>query len=128
MQKFTNTTIDPQGLHDRPTGEKGKVKIVGVTKCPVGVAHTYLAAEKLEKAAKELQYEAKIEAQGSQGNENELTPEDIASADYVIVAADVAIEGKERFNGKKVLVLPIKDVIKDANGILQSLPTRAHTY
>ncbi len=128
MQKFTNTTIDPQDLHDRPTGEKDKVKIVGVTKCPVGVAHTYLAAEKLEKAAKELQYEAKIEAQGSQGNENELTPEDIASSDYVIVAADVAIEGKERFNGKKVLVLPIKDVIKDANGVLQSLPTRAHTY
>ncbi|QKN23172.1 PTS fructose transporter subunit IIC [Caproicibacterium lactatifermentans] len=104
------------------------MKIVGVTKCPVGIAHTYLAAEKLEKAAKALQYEVKIETQGAQGTENKLTPEDVASADYVIVAADVAIEGKERFNGKKTLVLPIKDVIKDASGVLQSLPTRAQTY
>ena len=93
--------------------EKKDIFYVGVTKCPVGIAHTYMAAEKLEKTAKELGVEIKVETQGSQGIENKLTDEDVRRASGVIVAADVAIEGKERFNGKKYLEVPIKRTLKD---------------
>lgn len=99
--------------------------IIGVTKCPVGVAHTYMAAEKLEKTGTKLGHEMKIETQGSVGVESELTPEDIKRADYIIIAADVAIEGKERFAGKKVLELPIKEVIKNAKTVIENLETTA---
>ena len=104
------------------------MKIIGVTKCPVGIAHTYLAAEKLQQAGNKLGDEMKVETQGAQGTENKLTEEDIQQADYVVIAADVAIEGKDRFVGKKVLELPIKEVIKDAVGVLNSLAERAQTY
>lgn len=99
--------------------------IIGVTKCPVGVAHTYMAAEKLEKVGKKLGHEMKIETQGSAGVENTLTEEDIKKADYIVIAADVAIEGKERFAGKKVIELPIKQVIKNAEEVINNLPTTA---
>ncbi|ADU26145.1 PTS fructose transporter subunit IIC [Ethanoligenens harbinense] len=104
------------------------MKIIGVTKCPTGIAHTYMAAEKLARAAKELSYDAKIETQGASGTENKLTDADIKEADYVIIAADVTIDGKERFAGKKLLELPIKPVIKDPVGILKSLETEAKVY
>lgn len=101
------------------------MKIIGVTKCPTGIAHTYMAAEKLARAGKELGYDVKIETQGSQGTENVLTPEDVSNADYVIIAADVAIDDKDRFNGKKVQEMPIKPVIKDAKKVLTELPENA---
>lgn len=99
--------------------------IIGVTKCPVGVAHTYMAAEKLEATGKKLGHTMKIETQGSVGTENYLTEEDVKNADYVIIAADVEIENKERFNGKKVLELNIKQVIKDPQGVIESLSSTA---
>ncbi len=98
------------------------MKIVGVTKCPTGIAHTYLAAQKLEEAGKDLGYEVKIETQGSQGTENKLTSAEIAAADYVVIAADVAIDEKERFAGKELTELEIKPVIKDAAAVLKALP------
>ena len=98
------------------------MKIVGVTKCPTGIAHTYLAAQKIEEAAKALGYEAKVETQGQQGTENKLTAADVEAADYVLIAADVAIDEKARFNGKKVTVLDIKPVVKDAEAVLKALP------
>lgn len=98
------------------------MKIVGVTKCPTGIAHTYLAAQKLEEAGKDLGYEVKIETQGSQGTENRLTSAEIAAADYVIIAADVAIDEKERFAGKQLTEMEIKPVIKDATAVLKALP------
>ncbi|NLJ31674.1 MAG: PTS fructose transporter subunit IIBC [Clostridiales bacterium] len=104
------------------------MKIVGVTKCPVGIAHTYLAAEKLDKAGKKLQHEIKVETQGAQGTENKLTDEEIAQADYVVIAADAAIEGKDRFVGKKVLEIPIKEVIRDAAAVINSLGNRSKVY
>lgn len=61
------------------------MKMVAVTACPTGIAHTYMAAESLEKAARELGVEIKVETEGSVGAENALTPEDIASADVVIM-------------------------------------------
>lgn len=97
------------------------MKIVGVTKCPTGIAHTYMAAEKLEQAAKALGHEVKIETQGSQGTENLLKPKDIETADYVIIAADVAIDEKERFNGKKVLEMGIKGAIKNPEEVIKNI-------
>ena len=78
------------------------MKIVGISACTVGIAHTYLAQQKLEDAAKKAGDEVKIETQGTIGVENELTPEEIAAADIVILAVDVKISGAERFAGKKV--------------------------
>ncbi len=101
------------------------MKIVGITKCPTGIAHTYMAAQKLEEAGKALGYEVKIETQGSQGTENKLTAAEIAAADYVVIAADVSIDEKERFGGKKVASMAIQPVIKDAEAVLKNLPNTA---
>lgn len=97
------------------------MKIVGVTKCPVGVAHTYMAAEKLEIEAKKLGYQVKIETQGSAGVENVITANDVKEADYVIIAADVEIDDKERFAGKKVLEVPIKAVLKNPDDVFKQM-------
>lgn len=97
------------------------MKIVGVTKCPTGIAHTYMAAERLEKTASKLGYEIKVETQGSQGTENELTKKEIAKADYVIIAADVVIEKPERFYGKKVLKTRIKPLLKNTDAVFERL-------
>lgn len=67
-------------------------KFVGITKCPVGIAHTYMAAEKLQKAGQARGYEVKIETQGASGVEDELSAADVADADFVIIAADVAVD------------------------------------
>lgn len=97
------------------------MKIVGVTKCPTGIAHTYMAAARIEKECEKLGYEVKVETQGSQGTENKLTKREIAKADYVIIAADVAIEEPERFYGKRVLKTRIKPLLKNTEGTLERL-------
>jgi len=97
------------------------LKIVGVTKCPVGIAYTYLAAEKLEQTGKKLGHEMKIEAQGALGMETPLTMEDIQQADYVILAADTAVAGKDRFAGKKVLKVSLQAIMKNAADVFNSL-------
>ena len=79
------------------------MKIVGVTACTAGIAHTYIVAEKIENAAKEAGHEVKIETQGTIGVQNQLTPEEIAAADVVIFAHDIAIRDKDRFNGKRIV-------------------------
>ncbi|KAF0335186.1 PTS fructose transporter subunit IIC [Pediococcus acidilactici] len=96
-------------------------KIVGVTKCPVGIAHTYMAAEKLKAAAEAAGYEAKVETQGASGTENPLTQAEIDAADYVILAVDVAIDGMERFNGKKVLFSKTSAAIKDSAALVEKV-------
>lgn len=75
------------------------MKIVGVTSCSTGIAHTYMAAEALKKAAKRLGYEVKVETQGSVGTEDKLTEDDIKNADVIIIASDVPISGRDRFEG-----------------------------
>ncbi|CAM3698724.1 fructose-specific PTS transporter subunit EIIC [Alicyclobacillus pomorum] len=87
------------------------VKLLAITSCPNGIAHTYMAAEKLAKAAEELGIEMKVETQGSIGVENELTAEEIAAADGIIIAADKTVD-KSRFVGKRVLEVPVADGIK----------------
>ncbi|MBO1910322.1 PTS fructose transporter subunit IIC, partial [Microvirga sp. 3-52] len=87
------------------------MKILAVTACPVGIAHTFMAAENLEKAGKELGIDIKVETQGSTGVENALTDCDIEEADGIIIAADRTID-KERFAGKKVIITGVQDGIR----------------
>ena len=97
------------------------MKIVAVTACPTGIAHTYMAAEKLEKTAKALGHQIKVETQGAMGIENELSAADITAADGVIFAVDIQVEQRERFDGKKVVQVPVQDAIKDPKGVLARL-------
>ena len=86
----------------------GSVRYVAVTACPTGIAHTYMAAEKLQTAAAAAGHQIKVETQGSIGAENVLTAADIAAADAVIIAADKNVE-LDRFAGKKVLKVGVAD-------------------
>ncbi len=94
---------------------------LGVTKCPLGIAHTYLAAEKLQEAANDLGVNIKVETQGTAGIENKITTEDIKKAKGVIIVADAKIEGKNRFVGKNVLEVPIKDSLSDAKSLFTNV-------
>lgn len=95
------------------------MKIIGVAACTVGIAHTYIAQEKLETAAKKAGYEAHIETQGTIGIENALTEEQIQEADIVILAVDVKIAGRERFTGKRVIQVPTEVAIKSPTKLLE---------
>jgi fructose-specific phosphotransferase system IIB component len=97
------------------------MRIVAVTACPTGIAHTYMAAEKLEKTAQALGHQIKVETQGAMGIENELSTADIQAADGVIFAVDIAVEQRERFDGKKVLQVPVQEAIKDPKGVIAKL-------
>lgn len=91
---------------------------VAVTSCPTGIAHTYMAAEGLEKKAKEMGYTIKVETRGSGGAKNVLTKEEIANARCVIVAADAEVP-MERFHGKQVLRRKVSDGINKADQLLE---------
>lgn len=86
-------------------------KVLAVTACPTGIAHTYMAAEALEKAGKKLGISIKVETNGSGGAKNILTDEEIANCDGIIVAADKAVE-MARFDGKRVIITKVSDGIK----------------
>ena len=89
------------------------MNIVAVTACPTGIAHTYMAAERLEKAARRLGHAIKVETQGALGIENQLSPVDIAQADFVVFAAGIAVRERERFAGKRIVEISVQDAIKD---------------
>ena len=93
-------------------------KIVAITACAAGIAHTYMAAESLTKAGNEKGYKIKVETQGSIGAENVLTEKEIEEADVVIVAADINID-LMRFTGKKVFVAKSIDAIKDSEELIE---------
>ncbi len=99
------------------TGEAGS-KILAVTSCPTGIAHTYMAAEGIEKAAKAKGCSVKIETRGSGGAKNVLSAADIETADCIIVAADAQVP-MDRFNGKKVIECPVSDGIHKADELLE---------
>ncbi|WIX99554.1 fructose-specific PTS transporter subunit EIIC [Amycolatopsis mongoliensis] len=94
------------------------MKFVAITACPTGIAHTYMAAESLEQTAKANGDTIVVETQGSAGSEP-LSAEDIASADAVIFAADLAVRGRERFAGKPIVEAPVKAAINDAAGLFE---------
>ncbi|MEO1772182.1 MULTISPECIES: PTS fructose transporter subunit IIB [Enterococcus] len=95
------------------------MKLVGVAACTVGIAHTYIAQEKLENAAKKAGFEMKVETQGTIGIENELTQEEIDQADIVILAVDVKIANRERFDGKRVIQVPTEVAVKSPNKLIE---------
>lgn len=97
------------------------MKILGVTSCPSGVAHTYMAAEALKKAALSKGHEVKVETQGSIGIENEITMEDVNGADIIVLTKDVALSNTERFKGKPIVRVAISDVVKKSNKIIEKI-------
>lgn len=99
------------------------MKIVAVTACPTGIAHTYMAAERLEKAAKKLGHAIKVETQGAMGIENALTEADVKGADVVLLAAGIAVRDRGRFEGKRVVEATVQEAIRNAEGVLASLGT-----
>jgi fructose PTS system EIIBC or EIIC component len=98
------------------------MKILGVTACPTGIAHTYMAAEAIEKAAKLKGYEVKVETRGSVGVENGLSDDDIASADLIVLACDMTVP-TDRFKGKKLISIGVADAIKHASEVLDKIET-----
>lgn len=94
------------------------MKIVAVTACPTGIAHTYMAAEQLEKTAKELGHTIHVETQGAMGIENEIPKSEIAAADVAIFAVDIEVENRERFEGKKYVQVRVSEAIKNPRGVL----------
>lgn len=98
------------------------MKIVAVTACPTGIAHTYMAQEAIEKECKKRGFEVQVETQGSMGMENELEQDVIDEADVVILAIAIGIDGEERFEEKmeegKVLTVEPGEVLKNVSGVM----------
>ena len=90
------------------------MKILAITACPTGIAHTYMAAESLERAGARLGHQVKVETQGAMGIENRITAKDLEGADAVILACDIPVQGRERFDGiPKLLEVPVQLAIKN---------------
>lgn len=102
------------------TEKKKGFKLLAVTSCPTGIAHTYMAAEALEKAARAADCQIKIETRGSAGAKNVLTAEEIEAADCIIVAADAKVP-MDRFNGKKVISCQVSDGIGKADQLVKQV-------
>ncbi|PGS74293.1 PTS fructose transporter subunit IIABC [Bacillus cereus] len=96
------------------------MKLLAVTSCPNGIAHTYMAAENLQKTADKLGVQMKVETQGGIGVENELTEQDIREADGIIIAADRVVN-KDRFVGKKLLVVGVQDGIRKPGELIEKV-------
>ena len=107
------------GADEESTAEEttGKVRILAVTSCPTGIAHTYMAAEGIEKAAKAKECAVKVETRGSGGAKNVLTAKEIEEADGIIVAADAQVP-LDRFDGKKVIICQVSDGISKADELV----------
>ncbi len=97
------------------------MKIVGVTSCPSGVAHTYLAAEALVLSGEKYGVDVIVETQGGAGIENRLKLKDIYEASCIILSNDIMIQEKERFKGKKVLYVSVSDIIKKSDQIIYKI-------
>lgn len=94
-------------------------KIVAITGCPAGVAHTYMAAEALKKTAAFMGHEIKVETHGAEGTREPLSARDVAEADVVIAASDVYIE-MERFAGKPMVAVPVSDAIRKTRVVIEN--------
>ena len=105
-------------LADMGEASEDQFKILAVTSCPTGIAHTYMAAEGIEKAAKAKNCFVKIETRGSGGAKNVLTPQEIQDADCIIVAADAQVP-MDRFDGKKVIQRQVSDGINKADELVE---------
>lgn len=97
------------------------MKIVAITACPSGVAHTYIAAEALKKAAIAKGHQIKVETQGQIGIENEITQDEANSADVVILTTDIGLKNTERFSGKPIVRVKIGDVVKKSAALIEKI-------
>jgi len=102
----------------------GPQRIVAITSCPTGIAHTFMAAEGLQHGAAKLGHTIKVETQGSVGAQNALTPDDVAAADIVLIAADTTID-KTRFTGKRIYETSTKAAINDGAAVVQEALAKA---
>lgn len=124
VDEFLSIIDDAEAVKDANNEPKKEEKvssgafIVAVTACPTGIAHTYMAAEALEKKAKELGYQIKVETRGSGGAKNVLTEDEIAKAAGVIVACDTKVP-TDRFDGKKVIECQVSDGINKAEELIK---------
>ena len=126
QDKSDKTTADiTENVSDSKSDNKKEksdnvIKILAVTGCPTGIAHTYMAAEALQKKAAELGYDIKVETRGSGGAKNVLTPQEIESAAGIIVAADTKVP-MDRFAGKKLLEVPVSDGISKPEKLIEEI-------
>ncbi len=112
IAKLINNNLYKEQKESSNISEDNNKLILALTACPVGIAHTYLAAEKLTEAGKELNYNIKVETHGSQGVKNQFTNEEIEKADIILVSADIGLD-LSRFKGKRIYQTNIKPSIKD---------------
>lgn len=96
-------------------------KIIALCACPMGLAHTFMAAEAIRKTAVEMGYDIKVETQGADGIQNELTAVDIREADIIIHAVAVTPLGMERFEGYEVYEVGLQEVIKNPKGVIKEI-------
>ena len=99
---------------------QAKYRILAVTACPTGIAHTFMAAENLSRTGEKLGYPVKVETNGADGVQNHLTKEEIEAADGIIIAADKNVE-MARFNGKPVIIAPVSDGIHKAEELIKKI-------
>lgn len=118
----------PEEPKKEVSSSKGNYRVLAVTACPTGIAHTYMAAESLEEKGKEMGISVKVETNGSGGAKNVLTKEEIANAECIIIAADKNVE-MARFNGKRVIKTTVSNGIhKAADLINEAISGNAHIY
>jgi fructose-specific PTS system IIB-like component len=98
-----------------------RMKLVAVTACPTGIAHTYMAAAKLEKAAEKFGYAIKVETQGAIGIENKLSQAEVDNADAVIFATDIAIKQERRFWNARKIHVPVLSALKNPEAVFELL-------
>lgn len=106
------------------------LRLVAITNCPAGIAHTYMVAEALERKARELGHSIQVETQGASGVENHLSNEAIRAADYVILATGrgLSADDRARFAGKQVYQLPISQALKNIEAIFDNLHTQSQLF
>jgi PTS system fructose-specific IIC component len=107
----------PVAMAPAPAPAAAAKRLVGITACPTGIAHTFMAAAALEKGAAKLGHAIRVETQGSVGAKNTLTAEEIAEADAVVIAADTGVD-TARFAGKRIITVGTGDALKDAPGLI----------
>ena len=118
-EKATAAAAAQPAVAGAPAASAGGKRFVGITSCPTGIAHTFMAAAALEKAAKALGHTIKVETQGSVGAKNQLTPEDIAAADAVVIAAETNVD-TSRFGGKRLYMTSTKQAMHAGKDVLKT--------
>lgn len=93
------------------------MKVIAVTACPTGIAHTYMAADALKRTAPKYNVQIKVETQGAMGIENQLTPYDVTNADKVLIVSDIEIEQHGRFKGMNIITLTIEEVLLNVDKV-----------